>query len=317
MTGEPGFPSDPVLMLTNPGSRRAAQVGRRIESRLLDHPEAQRIHIREVFSSPESPGPVERVVIVGGDGTINLALKWLERARIDSKIAIVPAGTGNNLAGGLGIPTDTDEAIELAFRGDEIRSIDCVSVLQDDRSRGTLLQVGALGLPARVAARFDRLRHVPIIRHPVRWLGNSIYRLLALLTLTRSLNRKFTWKLEIDGETLELSGAALFLGNEGTIGGGFCPCPRAQIDDGRIDLCLLPTLPLAGALRLFREVSSGTHLNGDVEIYYRQCQKVRILQQPSPLLIDGDIVGTPETVEVEVLAEKLDIVLGHRPAGRS
>ena len=290
---------------------------REIESWISTKEEPPLLHFREVFSPPEAPGPIDRVVIVGGDGTINLALGWLEGAGIVTPVGIVPAGTGNNLAGGLGIPTAATAAIEIAFSGNELRSIDRVAVTLDGTLEGTLLQVGALGLPARVAARFDGLRHLPVIRHPVRWLGDSIYRLLALAALTRRDSRSTPWKLELDGESLELSGAALFLGNEGTIGGGFRPCPRARIDDGLIDLCLLPTLPLASTLRLFKEVSRGTHLAGGEEIFYRQCRKVRIEQQPSPLLIDGDIVGTPETVEVEGLAEKLDSVLGHRAVGGS
>ncbi|WP_426623929.1 diacylglycerol/lipid kinase family protein [Leifsonia sp. McL0607] len=50
----------------------------------------------------------DALVVVGGDGMANLGINIV--AQTDIPLGIVPSGTGNDLADGLGIPTDDSEA---------------------------------------------------------------------------------------------------------------------------------------------------------------------------------------------------------------
>ncbi|MEC9476903.1 MAG: diacylglycerol kinase family protein [Planctomycetota bacterium] len=309
-----GDPYDPVpirslLILTNPGSRQARKVRQQLESLLADHHDRLEIHWKDVFSPSQFDQQVDRVLLVGGDGTINLGLSWLKSAGIVAPVALIPAGTGNNLARGMGIPVAVERSIELALGTSTTHRIDGVDLKYDGESAGMMLQVAAAGMPAHVAGRFDRLRHLPVICHPIRWSGDWIYRLLALLTIAGQQNREFDWQLELDGELLEVQGAALFFGNEGTIGGGFTPCPEARIDDGLLDVCLLPTLPFGETLRLFKQVSAGTHLEENDAVIYRQCRTVRFRQVEGPFLVDGDIRGNPQRIELECSPGAVELVL--------
>ncbi|MDE0958796.1 MAG: diacylglycerol kinase family protein [Planctomycetota bacterium] len=298
-----------LLVLTNAGSRRASEVRQELEDTVAALDPAPRLTWREVTSTPEDPGPVDRVLIVGGDGTIHLALRWLEEVQVKAPAAIIPAGTGNNLARGLGIPTTPAEAIALAFEGSTTRKIDVVRYTLDGAASGWMLQVAALGFPAVVAGRFDRLRKQPIIRHPIRWLGDSCYRILAIVTLLGGRIAPFSWKFKTHDSRWDASGMALFLGNEGSIGGGFRPCPAALLDDGLLDQCLIPTLSPWAALKLFPKISRGTHLDAVPDIQYRQDDWLRIEQLSGPFLVDGDIVGHPEVIELEVLARHFEVYL--------
>ena len=298
-----------LLLLTNPGSRRASEVQRELESQVAELDGSCQVTWRDVFSSPETELAVDRAVIVGGDGTVNLGLKWLQEAGIRAPVALIPAGTGNNLARGLGLPVKTSEAIEIAFCTPDTHKIDAVGLNYDGETRGLMLQVGAAGMPALIAQRFDHLRQMPVISLPVRWIGDPFYRLLALQAIASNENRRFEWSIDIDGEPMELSGSALFFCNEGTIGGGFTPCPKSNVNDGLLDVCLLPTLGFRETLRLYREVSAGTHLETRDDIFYRQCKRVRLEQTRFPFLVDGDIMGTPEVIEMQVFPDSIELVL--------
>ncbi|MGE4618520.1 MAG: acylglycerol kinase family protein, partial [Planctomycetota bacterium] len=157
-----------LLLLTNSGSRRALEIRLQLESYLIDLPDTIEIIWKDVFTSPDPHLTTDRAVIVGGDGTVNLGLSWLKSSGLDVPVALVPAGTGNNLARGLGIPIEPAKAIELAFCTEETRCIDSVQLTYDEKTTGMMLQVAAAGMPALVAQRFDRLRHMPILSHPVR-----------------------------------------------------------------------------------------------------------------------------------------------------
>jgi len=302
-------PLNSLLVLTNPGSRRAHEVRTELEQSLSELDPAPSVTWIDVISDQPESGAFDRVAIVGGDGSVNLALRWLDRADISAPVAIIPAGTGNNLARGLKIPTAAADSIALALHSSHSRRIDAVRYLLDGEVSGIMLQVAALGMPARVAMQFDRLRHKPLLRHPIRWLGDSFYRLLALVAMARGKNEQQQWRISVDGTDQDGCGSALFLGNEGTIGGGFHPCPRASLDDGLLDLCLIPPLTTVEAIRLFSKISRGKHLEARSDIFYIQCRKVRIEQSAAPFLVDGDIVGAPQEVELEVLPGHLDVIL--------
>src|SRR4051812_44436825 len=60
---------------------------------------------------------VDLLVVWGGDGMVQRAIDVLARAKAKIPLAIMPAGTGNLLAGNLGIPDDLEQAVDLAFHG--------------------------------------------------------------------------------------------------------------------------------------------------------------------------------------------------------
>lgn len=297
-----------ILILGNPGSRRAAEAQHLLkaapELTSTDF-EVQQVNLFETDHIESSP---DRVFVIGGDGTVRLAVNWLHRQSWKCPIAIIPAGTGNNLCKGLGFPLDLQEALQIALHGQGQRFIDTISINADGESWGQMLQITSTGLPARITHRFDRWRKVPVLRHPVRWLGDRFYRWLAIQALLMETRRNRDAKVIIDGEELAVTGPAIFVGNEATIGGGFTPCPNALLDDGLLDVCILPRVSYLEAFSLFREVSAGRHLDQYPDLIYRQAQTVKLVQQAEPVLVDGDVLGSPEVLEFEVIPKSLHLI---------
>src|SRR5215217_91837 len=112
--------SSRALLLLNPGARRGGEgteeIVRRLKALALDT-------ILEVAADParvpnqllRHRGQVDRILVGGGDGTLNLALQTIVETRLP--LGILPLGTANNLARTLGIPDDLAEACEVAAHG--------------------------------------------------------------------------------------------------------------------------------------------------------------------------------------------------------
>ena len=303
-------PPQSILILTNTGSRRATEARGYLEnSAELNQPGIE-VMWNSIFQPEPLKTPPDRVFVVGGDGTVRLAVNWLSQQDWQAPVAIIPAGTGNNLCKGLGFPLDLEASLKIALQNSAQRRVDTISISADGEPWGQMLQITATGLPARITHRFDRLRKRPLLRYPVQWLGDTFYRILAIQSLLFERQRNRSAQLVIDDEELTVTGPAIFIGNEATIGGGFTPCPNAQLADGLLDVCILPQVPYLEAFSLFHEVSAGRHLDQFPEVIYRQAQKVTLIQEAHPILVDGDVLGSPEVLEFEINPASLELISG-------
>jgi len=318
-----------ILFVENSRSRRGRSTAARLDialARLAREREIRRVGVAELEG--ESP-PSDRVIACGGDGTVNAVVTWLWLRGREIPIGIVPAGTGNNLAAGLGLPRKAVDALAVAVESSRTVAIDAVSYravgevrreCDDGRpleSRRLFIQSAALGFPADVARRFGALRERRAFRALNRVLGPGTYALLALDGVMRARWREWRGEPPLEarveiGTTLhETRTLAIFLGNEPTLGGGFLPCPKAVVDDGKVDLCIVEAGAGLPYLSLLRRVSRGTHI--DLQ------RGVRYLQSPGPLTIrfsrstpflaDGDLWARSDAWEIEVLPQAVSLIV--------
>ncbi len=303
---------DRLIVVYNRASRRGksatARVRERVEASAPLRERVEWVDLRELDHLETAQRPPARVVAIGGDGTVNAAASWIVAREIDAPIAVIPAGTGNNLARGLGVPLDRMRALDLATDGEHTRPVDAIAV-SPDGTRRVLLQSGALGFPAEIAARYDSLRRNALFRGLTRPFGPSIYRMLALLGLRSQKKRERLGRdlLELecrlpDG-VLRETVLAVFINNERSLGGNFIPCPAARVDDGALDLCLIRARTGASYLRLFSSIARGEHLAfTDAVVPVQSAGPVTLrFSAPTPLLVDGDICAESDSYTLEVV----------------
>ena len=308
------------ILLHNPRSRNGARAFRRVRalarSRHASLAKLEPVSLDQLASVEEAP---ERLVVLGGDGTVNAAAEWLVERKASSTVALLPAGTGNNLARGLGIPLDLEEALALALSGTSTSSLDGILYHAEGQARPkVIIQTSALGFPADIAARYDALRRRSFFRHLFVPAGPYVYRLLAFLGLSAQKQRErrgenlLEIRCELPGEELRETVFAVFLGNERSLGGNFIPCPRARVDDGAMDLCMVRAGTGEAYLKLFRRIVRGEHLALEKSIIYRQTRgPVEIeLSAPSALLADGDLWVKSRKYRFEVLPGRFRVVTG-------
>ena len=233
---------------------------------------------------------VDVLVVVGGDGVVRIAAQAC--AGSGTAIAIIPAGSGNDTARSLGIPTQHAEAITVAAAGHR-RRIDLICVRSGSTQDGTATYiVGSLlaALDARIAARSQRL---PAL------LGGARYAVATMIEIPRL--RAADYQLSIDGRAREHSALVLTVCNLPIFGGGMRIAPAANPADGLMDVVMIDKVGPLAAVGLLRRAYAGTHAEHPA-VHIVQCESVAI-EGPN-LLAYGD--GDP----VDALPLRCDIVKG-------
>lgn len=233
-------------------------------------------------------GEVEALVLAGGDGLANLvvnALPMRELSRVP--LALVPLGTGNDLARSLGIPTDLAAALRLAARGAE-RRVDAVRVhWTENRSPTHLVNVGLLGFGATIELG-------PTLK---RRLGSRAYTLAAVAEVRRLKAHRVT--LRLGDEVMDLEAYMVAVANGSFMGGGVAIAPDARLDDGELDVVIVPKSAPHRLVRAAVAILRGRQRPGR-EVVVRRCREVAVRVPASWVLnADGEQVpGTPTRFEV-------------------
>jgi len=237
-------------------------------------------HLRELARQAREEKP-DVVVSAGGDGTHHHVLNGL--AGGDIPLGLIPLGTGNDFAQGVGVPPDVRQAAAALLRG-KTRAIDLGRV--GSAVYGGMAGVGLDAMVARaVNARAPKVRG----------------RLAYAWAILRCLRLYRPQPLEIRSEGFSYSGEVMFvvIGNGSLYGGGFKLTPGARLDDGLLDVCLVPALPKLELLRWAPRAYRGKHL-AHPRIVYFQTRQIA-LASPARLELFGDgefIQELPATIEV-------------------
>lgn len=279
---------DHIALLSNPSAGKG-RAGREA-SAALAHLQARGADVR-VFTGDSAAssavlaaqalaeGP-RVLVVVGGDGTLSGILDLLCATSVP--VALVPAGTGNDLARALGLPRhDPVASAELALCG-VARSIDIGEIRTAGRV-APFLTIAALGFDAKVSDRTNRLR----------WPHGVLrYYLAVVIELLRLRPMEFT--VSIDGaDAVAAPGTLVAVGNTESYGGGMPVCAGAAADDGLLDLVQVAPLTRRRLLRLFPLLLRGTHLTRR-EVTRRRARRVTVSAPGLVVYADGERMGEDE-----------------------
>lgn len=214
-----------IFLIHNPisGRRRSSllhDVIRQLEAmgcRIDVHETARRDHAQEI-AAQASAADYDRIVVSGGDGTINEAINGCTP---DSPpVAIIPRGTANVLAAELGLSADANEIAQTIVHGERRR----VS-LGDINGRKFLLMAG-VGFDARVVATVSSSLK--------RAIGKGAYVYASAVQMLRGGFPRF--QVLVDGVAHEA--ASVVVANAHYYGGKFVCAPEARLEDPRLQVCL-------------------------------------------------------------------------------
>ncbi|MFF7292607.1 YegS/Rv2252/BmrU family lipid kinase [Microbacterium sp. NPDC008134] len=220
------------------------------------------------------------LLVVGGDGTLAGILPALRDSSVP--IALVPAGTGNDLARALGLARrNAADAADLALDG-VVRHVDVGEVSSAGRTT-PFLTVAALGFDAKVSDRTNRLR----------WPRGALrYYLAVLIEVVRLHPMRFT--VGVDERTPAATvGTLVAVGNTSSYGGGMPICPTAAPDDGQLDVVHVAPIGRVRLLRLFPLLLHGRHLSRP-EVTHRRARTVTVSAPGLVVYADGERIATDE-----------------------
>jgi diacylglycerol kinase (ATP) len=264
------------------------QAGRELVAVLEEHGERARVEVTgsehelwDLLRSAEALG--QRVVLVGGDGTVHAAANAPLRRL--PELALVPTGRANNIARALGIPTGRVAALAVAA-GAPARPVDALRVATPDRFVYAVEAVSA-GFQAAARASYDSVNSADL-RQGLRALVRAVRRF-----------RPYEARVELAGGRLASEDAAqLFLSNLPYFGFGFEVDPGADPSDGRLEAILIEARGRGRLLRLLAAARRGRHI-GRRGVTRMPAERARIAE-PLPLVADAVPLGvTTATVSVE------------------
>ncbi len=239
---------------------------------------------------------VERLLVAGGDGTLHHVVQGL--AGTGCALGVVPVGSGNDLAGSLGVPAKLGDAVRWAATA-SVRWIDLLRAGE----RWAVGYAGA-GFDAEVAGRVAAQAPAPGERRDgigSRLRGPLIYPWAVVETLIRFMPPVLS--VRWDGGSFQ--GPAMFavLANLPRFGGGMRIAPEARIDDGLLDVVVVRAIPRRTLLAVFPKVYSGRHVGHPAVITARAARAEVTADRPLAMFGGGEPLvalapGEPVTVEV-------------------
>lgn len=180
------------------------------------------------------------LAVMGGDGMMHLGVNACAGSR-HTALALIPAGTGNDLCRGVGLnPGDPVAAAEVVVTGHP-QAIDLSKV--NDTYVGAVL---ATGFDAMVNRRANAMP----------WPKGSLRYPLATLSELRVFT-PLRYRLTIDGRVREQQAMLVAIGNTTCYGGGMRICPQADPTDGRLDVTIIHPVSRAMLVRLLPQMYSG------------------------------------------------------------
>jgi len=242
------------------------------------------------------------LIVAGGDGTVHDVVNGLGRAGFPKGVTlgILPAGTGNDLAATLCIPEDPELA-EDVIRQNRERRLDVGGVRSEGVGERFFINVATGGLGAEISNVNDE-------ELKKRW-GKLSY-LRASLEVARNFDvRELT--LYIDGEERQVKAVNIAVGNCRYTGGGWPATPKANPEDGLLDVVVIETLGVADLLNLAPAVlAESGYLDKDGVLFVR-AKEIRVETQPPGLefTADGEIIGN-EPARFSVLPKALKVIVG-------
>jgi len=231
-----------------------------------------------------------RILAVGGDGTLhevfNGVLSWCRENETDPGefyLGVAPIGSGNDWIKSLGVPNDIDEVIGLLASGSFARE-DVVRIECEVGCTCYMANIGGVGFDSRVCERVNRLKD-----------AGRRNRMIYLNALRYTIFHARPFQVMITGDGKELFSGACYsvaFGNGQYSGGGMRQVPLARMDDGLLDVLVVPKMKLKTILKSIPRLFSGD-VNEVEGLIYAQCREISLapLDNDSAELleVDGEI----------------------------
>lgn len=245
-------------------------------------------HARVIAS--EAVGKFDTVVAVGGDGTVNEVASAI--VGTDTSLGIVPFGSGNGLSRFLGIPMDTKSAIKNLASGR-------IEIIDSARVNGqAFFNMAGMGFDAHISEIFSHGKK----RGFISYIKSSIKEVVGY--------QPQNYHLDIDGKEYDYKAFMLSIANSSQYGNNVHISPKASLQDGLLDVCVIKPFPLwrfpEMSVRMLVKATEGSKY---VEII-RGKQILIKREHTGPIHLDGEPQMAGTGIDINVLPNSLKVIVG-------
>jgi diacylglycerol kinase (ATP) len=226
----------------------------------------------------------EQLVVVGGDGSVHEVVNGIA-GRDGVEIAVIPRGTGWDFARSLGLPRNTERAIEVALSG-STRTIDLgratFRLWAGGEGEAFFANVASAGMSGAIAQRANDTSKA--------FGGKASYLWATFAVFARWSNSEV--RVAVDGEERRALMHDVIVSNGPYIGGGMKICPEAEPDDGMFDVLLIGDIGKRDLVLTMPKIFRGTHLPHPKAELLRGVHVSVDAAEPLPVELDGEQPGT-------------------------
>jgi len=273
-------------LIVNPGSGTASGRGKLLEqaARCL---KKQGIDVDVAVAKPKERAiPIVRqaikdgyktIIAMGGDDTIEAIIRGMAGSKV--RLGMIPVGTANNLAKGLGIPEDVEQACAIIAAG-KFRKLDLGLARVGKRKKLPFFELVTVGIAAAIYPEALRVRKGRLDR-----LKTAIQK-----AWHHEIRPKIT--LQMDGESeVTVESMQVIVSNVPLIGLNMLVTPHASTDDGLLDVALFPNFTKAELLAYStRVMNQGTTDDGKIQRYRASSMTIRSAPKQA-VMADGVMLG--------------------------
>jgi diacylglycerol kinase (ATP) len=239
----------------------------------------------------------ELIVAAGGDGTVNSVVTGVVQSQADPVLAVLPVGTGNDLARALEMPLDPLQAVEALASG----TLGRLDVVRATSSEGMHLYANML-----TAGNTGRYLHHMTAEMKSLW-GPLCY-LRGVIDVLRDL-QVYRVQIACDDEPAEeFDVLNVFVANGRYSGGGMAVSPRAELHDGKLDVVIVRDGDAVDIASLTTEYVIADYLEHEL-VEFRRAARVEITAVPElPVTSDGEEIGTTP-LSIAIDPQRLRVLL--------
>lgn len=283
-----------ILFIINPGSgNKDVNYQKEIETFFQSKDEELEIYelpkdcaIKKIKATIEK-SKADRVVAVGGDGTLKLVAECLLETKIP--IGIIPAGSSNGMAKELGIPHELNDALELAING-KPKLIHAILINNE-----LCIHLADIGFNAYIVEKFDQLRT----------RGMWTYAKAAWFAFWH--HHKMDIEFKIGSKTIKEQAAMVAICNAREYGTGFVINPDGKLDDNLFEVIIVKKYAVMEIVKIW---TTKLPWNPKKIVRYQTKNLHISTKHKAHFQVDGEYIGKVNKVEAKIIPKAINIIAG-------
>ena len=230
--------------------------------------------VREICET----GRKVRFYVCGGDGSYHEAVNGL-KGLTAVEMGLITLGTGNDFIRNFGRKGDFMDILSQV----EGKSMPCDVILLNGRY---VVNMANVGFDCEVAAKASEWKKKPLISGPAAYIMGI------LSEFAKPMGKRMSFR-RADGTTMTGRFLLCTLANGSFCGGGFCSSPKAELNDGLMDVGIVKMIPRRKFVGILPKYKTGTYLDtklGAEKVLYEKHEKLELaVAEPTHICIDGEI----------------------------
>jgi YegS/Rv2252/BmrU family lipid kinase len=229
----------------------------------------------------------DRVVAVGGDGTVKMVTELLKETSIP--LGIIPAGSANGMAKELAIPLVIEEAIKIIMEG-KSEKVDCIKINEEE----ICIHVSDIGLNAMLVKYFEKSK-----KRGMWGYGKAIFKVLWE-------KQKMAVTITTDEGTVKRQAYMVALANARKYGTGANINPDGNVSDGKFEIIIVRKL---NVLEIFKAIFTDRSFRPEKIEVFSTTNLEMIIHRKAYFQVDGEYKGKVKSIKARILPGAINVML--------